>query len=70
MIVPISIEGGVVVSTVETPVITPAQRELKLGDEVTITCATDNVKIYYTLDDSDPTEESSLYEGPFAFTVT
>ena len=67
-IVPISIEGGVVVSTVETPVITPAQRELKLGDEVTITCATDNVKIYYTLDDSDPTEESSLYEGPFDFT--
>ena len=68
VIVPISIEGGVVVSTVETPVITPAQRELKLGDEVTITCATDNVKIYYTLDDSDPTEESSLYEGPFDFT--
>ena len=68
VIVPISIEGGVVVSTVETPVITPAQRELKPGDKVTITCATENVKIYYTLDDSDPTEESSLYEEPFDFT--
>ena len=68
VIVPISIEGGVVVSTVETPVITPAQRELKPGDKVTITCATENVKIYYTLDDSDPTDESTLYEGSFDFT--
>ena len=67
-IVPDIIEGGVFVETVETPVISPDQRELKPDDQVTITCVTDNVNIYYTLDDSDPTEESTLYEGPFAFT--
>ena len=67
-IVPDIIEGGVFVETVETPVISPDQRELKPDDQVTITCATEKVNIYYTLDDSDPTEESTLYEGPFAFT--
>ena len=67
-IVPDIIEGGVFVETVETPVISPDQRELKPDDQVTITCVTGNVNIYYTLDDSDPTEESTLYEGPFAFT--
>lgn len=32
---------------------------------VTITCSRDDVKIYYTLDASEPTTESSQYEAPF-----
>ncbi len=32
---------------------------------VSLTCSTPNNKIYYTLDGSDPTEESTLYTEPF-----
>ena len=42
------------------PVITQA-----VDREVTITCPTPGVTIYYTTDGSDPTTSSTLYEGPF-----
>ncbi len=34
------------------------------GSKVTISCATENAKIYYTLDETDPSEASLLYESP------
>lgn len=49
--------------TVDTPEISYEQN----GNEVkvTITCATDGAKIYYTTDGSTPNENSKLYEGAF-----
>ncbi len=38
------------------------------GDVITITTATPNATIYYTLDGTDPTEESLVYTEPFTVT--
>ncbi|MBN1962489.1 MAG: chitobiase/beta-hexosaminidase C-terminal domain-containing protein [Deltaproteobacteria bacterium] len=48
----------------EDPIITPNGGEVAIGDEVTITCATNGVDIRYTTDGSDPTEVSNLYNNP------
>ena len=37
----------------------------KLRTEVTLTCATDGARLYYTLDGSDPVTGGTLYTGPF-----
>lgn len=66
-IVPMLIENGSVLETTKAPVISPNTRELNVGDKVSITCATADAKIYYTLDDSEPTESSTLYTAPFDF---
>lgn len=65
-IVPYSVEESVAVEKVETPVIKPNKRELTTEDRVSLSCATEDVKIYYTLDGSDPTQDSELYTEPFA----
>ena len=49
------------------PNITPATGTYYESVEVKMTCATDGAKIYYTLDGSNPTASSTLYNG--AFTV-
>lgn len=67
-IVPISIEGGEVTATVETPVITPNKRELNLNETVTITCKTEGATIYYTLDGTEPSQDSEKYTAPIPFT--
>ncbi len=52
-----------VAPVVETPVITPAD------NTVTITCATEGATIYYTIDGTDPTAESTAYTEAFAVTA-
>ncbi|UCF88309.1 MAG: chitobiase/beta-hexosaminidase C-terminal domain-containing protein [bacterium] len=44
--------------------VTPLPSDFRAGDLIRLT-ANEESRIYYTLDGSDPTEESSLYEGPF-----
>lgn len=41
--------------------------EISPSDEITISCETENVKIYYTTDDSDPSSASTLYTGSLTF---
>ena len=50
---------------VEAPVITPNGGAILASQEITIECATEGASIYYTLDGTEPTEESTLYEAPF-----
>lgn len=50
-------------NNVETPVISPISGEYSNGQTVTITCATPNATIYYTVDDTDPTNNSTQYTG-------
>lgn len=69
-ICPSSITGGSFVETVETPKIYPTNRELMPGDDITITCATEDVEIYYTIDGSEPDKESdnsTLYADAIDF---
>lgn len=47
---------------VAAPVFTPAAGTVEEGAEVTIACATEGAKIYYTLDGTVPTAESTLYD--------
>ena len=51
--------------TVATPVITPEAGDYNTPQQITITCATDEALIYYTLDGTDPTAESTPYTNPF-----
>ena len=37
----------------------------RVGNEMTITTATEDAQIYYTVDGSTPTEKSTLYQGKF-----
>jgi len=51
--------------TVAVPVITPASDHYYVPQIVTITCATDGATIRYTLDGTEPTENSTEYSAPF-----
>lgn len=55
---------------VATPVITPEAGNYNDPQQITITCATDEASIYYTTDGTDPTAESTLYEGPFTLNAS
>ena len=50
---------------VATPAITPNGGSIYTTDDVTITCGTPGVSIYYTIDGSTPTANSTEYSGPF-----
>lgn len=58
------IDGCIDFNGVAAPVFSPASGAVKPGTEVTITCATDEAEIHYTLDGSDPTISSTLYTEP------
>ena len=54
--------------TVATPVFSVASGAVDSRTSVTITCATEGAKIYYTTDDSDPTAESTPYSEAISVT--
>ena len=53
---------------VATPVINPNGGEVEAGSTVTLTCATENATIHYTLVGTEPTAQSAKYEAPVAIT--
>lgn len=55
--------GGSTTEKVATPTFSVATGTYTEAQNVTITCATDDASIYYTLDGTDPTAESTPYTG-------
>ena len=51
-----------------TPTASPAAGEVASGTTVALSCETENARIYYTTDGSNPTQSATLYEN--AITVT
>ena len=58
------------VPAVEDPVISPVEGIYTEAQNVTITCATDDATIYYTLDGSIPTNTSTQYNGAIIVSET
>ena len=56
--------------TLPKPTFTPEPGLYETPQSVSISCDSANVDIYYTLDGTDPTAESTLYEGPFEISET
>lgn len=67
-IIPVKIEGGVVMEQAATPEINPGSGELEANTEITITTATEGATIYYTVNGDAPTAESTEYTGAITFT--
>ena len=57
-------QGETPAQTVATPTFNPEAGEVEAGKEIVISCATEGATIYYTLDESDPTAESTKYTAP------
>ena len=56
--------------TVSAPEISPNGGTFTDSQTVTIICATEGARIYYTTDGSEPTTSSALYSGPITLTET
>lgn len=56
--------------TVETPVFYPPAGNITTAMEISIVSPTAGSDIHYTLDGSDPTQASPLYEDPFTISQT
>ena len=56
--------------TVATPTFTPASGTYYEPQTVSIECATDGASIYFTLDGTDPDENSALYSAPLTIDAT
>ena len=57
-------------SVVATPTFTPEAGTYYEEQTVSIVCTTEDATIHYTLDGSDPTEESPVYDAPLAISET
>ncbi len=55
---------------VANPTFTPAAGSFITAQQVSIACATEEATIYYTIDGTDPTTNSSVYSEPFTVTTT
>ena len=65
-----ALAGVPVQVTVATPVLNPASCSFYPSTNVTLSCATAGATIRYTLNGSDPTAESTVYEAPLAISAT
>ena len=61
-------EGGD--TTVAAPQANPQAGAVASGTEITLTCATADAQIYYTLDGGEPTADSALYSDASKPTIT
>lgn len=61
----VSAEYTVILPTVATPVINPNGGVIKSDEKISITCSTPLTAIHYTIDGTEPTEESPVYYEPF-----
>lgn len=57
-------------NTVLNPYISPQSGDITTETEIEIFCATLNAEVRYTLDGSEPTQESNLYEESFMISQT
>lgn len=57
-------------NTVGTPHFSPLSGDIQTSNDIYIICSTLNAAIHYTLDGTDPTPGSTLYEDPFQITQT
>lgn len=58
------------IPAVATPTFTPEGGEYTEAQSVTIACTTEGATIYYTLDGTDPTTESTVYTAAFELSET
>ncbi len=54
----------------QPPVFCPNPGDYNFGVMMTITCASENVTIYYTTDGTDPSRDSKVYNSPFFIPTT
>ncbi|MDE7253178.1 MAG: chitobiase/beta-hexosaminidase C-terminal domain-containing protein, partial [Acetatifactor sp.] len=54
--------------TVSNPVASPVAGAVAKGTKISLTSATEEAKIYYTTDKTEPTKESELYKEPILVT--
>ena len=59
-----------VAGSVATPTFSPEAGTYATAQTVTISCATENVDIYYTTNGDDPDDESTHYDGPITVSTT
>lgn len=64
----IFVKSSEVTPMVSLPRFSPEGGNYTSAQNVSITCETENVTIYYTLDGSNPSEESSVYSKPIEVT--
>lgn len=57
-------------TSVATPTITPSETDFLGSASVEISCATEGASIYYTLDETDPTNASTQYTGAINISET
>lgn len=62
--------GGTPTSTCATPTFNPAAGTYTQAQNVTISCATSDVTIYYTTDGTEPTTSSSVYSEAISVNTT